>query len=297
MNVQKYVPETCHHQMRPKRHDSVILEPLAEMSSEITASETDALLLEQDDTPVMADNNVEMTLRAPWKSIKLCASILGNWAQHHGGKILHAPYSPTVRIFGRQGYHDAVEMQPEPGNAEFLMLAFSGRDEVDKLHQVRLVQHPASDSEFFQLLRKEYYMHRERYHGWNPWWRKVRGIFFVHFVTRQSTRVQHSIQLLATEDVPGASIVGWTRTVGHLNPPSANFVTSLFQAPEYAAGYELITFLEVPRKVQSRIGDTAGEKGWGLYFLEGTRWNLVYGLLLTWAVIGCTLLLSLLVKL
>lgn len=268
------------------------------MSFERPDNQKAALLGEQtqqNNTHILED--AESEVRGPLKSIKICASDVARWAQHHTRKLLDGQYGPAVaRVFDRQKYLDAAEMQPGPGSAEYLMLAFSGKNDVDKLHQVRLADvYPASDAEFFKLLRKEYYTNRERYYGRNPWWRKVRRIFFVKFVTRHLTSGQRSIQIIATESVPGIGVAGWARTVGPLDPPSAGFVTGLFQAPE-AAGPGSVTFLEIPRKLRTGIPDTGEQTGWGLYFLEGTRWSLVYSLLLLWVLIGCALLLSLLFK-
>lgn len=270
------------------------------MSSNLSMSQKDALLGEQtqqNDTHIMPDTGLEV--RGPWNSMKLCLSDLAQWPQRRGERILNWQYgSALARIFDRQEYHDATEMQLMPGNEKFLMLVFSGKNDVDKLHQVRLAdQYISSDAGFFQLLRKEYYTNRERYHGWNPWWRKVRGIFFVEFVTRTPTSVQHSVQLLATGSVPGARVHGWirARTAGRLDPPSSSFITRLFDDPE-AAGPDMITFLEIPRKLYTGIPDPDGQIGWGLYFLEGSRWTLIYSLLFLWVLIGCALLLSLLFK-
>jgi hypothetical protein len=118
-----------------KRYDSVA--PEDGMSSDSSMSETDALLDEQNDTPVAA--NIGPNVRAPWQSVKWCASSLAKSVQL-GARLVHGQYSSVVaRVLNRQeGYHDAVEMQPVPGRAEFLMLVYSGKHAVDKLHQVRL---------------------------------------------------------------------------------------------------------------------------------------------------------------
>ncbi|GAB7329049.1 hypothetical protein MBLNU13_g00891t1 [Cladosporium sp. NU13] len=266
---------------RQQRRDST-------MSFECSESQKAALpgeQTQQNDTQNM--EKAESKVRGTLKSIKLCASDVARWTQHHTRKLLDGQYnSAMARVFDRQEYLDAAEMQPEPGSAEYLMLAFSGRNDVDKLHQVRLADlYPASDAEFFKLLRKEYYTNRKRYYGRNPWWREVRKIFFVKFVTRHLTPTQHSIQIIATESVPGVYVAGWTRTVGPIDPPSSSFVTRLFQAPE-AARPGSVTFLEIPRKLSTGILDTGEQTGWGLYLLEGTRWTLVYSLLLLWVLIG-----------
>ncbi|GAB7329048.1 hypothetical protein MBLNU13_g00891t2 [Cladosporium sp. NU13] len=230
---------------RQQRRDST-------MSFECSESQKAALpgeQTQQNDTQNM--EKAESKVRGTLKSIKLCASDVARWTQHHTRKLLDGQYnSAMARVFDRQEYLDAAEMQPEPGSAEYLMLAFSGRNDVDKLHQVRLADlYPASDAEFFKLLRKEYYTNRKRYYGRNPWWREVRKIFFVKFVTRHLTPTQHSIQIIATESVPGVYVAGWTRTLPKL----------------------LV------------LGE---QTGWGLYLLEGTRWTLVYSLLLLWVLIG-----------
>jgi hypothetical protein len=280
-----------------KRYDSVA--PEDGMSSGSSMSETDALLDEQNDTPVAA--NIGPNVRAPWQSVKWCASSLAKSVQL-GARLVHGQYSSVVaRVLNRQeGYHDAVEMQPVPGRAEFLMLVYSGKHAVDKLHQVRLAGPPESDTEFFQFLRKEYYANRERSNrlspwwkgGLNPWWRQVREIYFVQFVTRTSTPRQHNVQITATKSVPTMKNLEWERTLGPLDPPSSNLVTRLFLAREAHYG-ELDTALEIPRKLNTKIPDIAGQTGWGLYFLEETRWTLVYNLLVLWLIGGCALLLAL----
>lgn len=172
--------------------------------------------------------------------------------------------------------YELSEPQQNPDKVEYLMLAVSGEHGFDRLVQVKLTEPLKTDAAFFHLLRREYWKHRERYYGINPFWREVKAIHFVEFETLQPLLSQQTIRIVEFDKLPEPAQVGWTRTVvPEFGPQWPQNMAIYFKYPALAGeSQEACLFPEVPRKLDAEIPRRLGETGWGLAYIEGTKWTL-----------------------
>lgn len=152
-----------------------------------------------------------------------------------------------------------------------------GEEGFCELHQVAFGERPFSNAAFFQQLKTEY--KAQRTPGYR-WWqlsglreRKVSEIHFVEF----GTLCPEPAQEICITAQPGFPVdeEGWAcglATTRSQVPPDPKLLASRLHGLNlHREGYSLYDL--VPRKLESALPRQGGLKGWGLYFVETTRWK------------------------
>lgn len=262
-----------------KRRDSVVDEDTQSSTSELSP------LVEEKAAKEISAVEDNGNWRSPLRSTKIWAFKINQWTQSGVARLIDTTKSAITSTTSNDGsgeYHDTLEMQQESGRIEHLMLCIPFNRTLKRLVQIELSASPASDATFFRLLKQEYFKNRQRYYGVKPFWRKVRRIHFVKFETIDPIQspFRQLINIGQNDCLPPPTQVGWTRTAVLEYLPKPEQMAEFMYRPDLTGkGRETLLFSHVPRKLGTRIPDTCAQTGWGLYYVEGTRWALVHSIL------------------
>ncbi|KAK4158890.1 hypothetical protein QBC43DRAFT_273514 [Cladorrhinum sp. PSN259] len=166
---------------------------------------------------------------------------------------------------------------PDPHT--FLLLCVPYFQLAAKLHQPDVCR-INSDQELFYLLREKYDRARSHWSRLSKL-KKVQAIEFVQFELYSSQLVD----LKARPSIPdvktsqGADYIFDPIPVNYLPPIGSNLLTHLFHHPHHAEPLPLL-HRKIPKlKKPFSLTTTpikGTETGWGLHFVEGTNWNLMF---------------------
>lgn len=169
-----------------------------------------------------------------------------------------------------------VQLQPQPSQRQVIMICLASKLGLFSLYQVQM-KSPQANADIFKRLSAVYKDEREAVTFWRikiiPFWRFVAAIHFVRF--RIHRPVPTRVEITDMHSLPDGA-PGWACGLDTHDSISETIMASyLYHPSEISEGLRWSVYEWLPRKLNGPLQAESGLQGWGLYFEERWRWDVI----------------------